>query len=453
MAKKRVIDESKLRRQEQFIQTWVNSGGIGTLEAVTAFGKTFTTILIIKKMLEKNPSRSFMIVVPSIQLKEQWINTLLNEKISPKNFYVTVINGATIHNQEFACTCLILDEVHLYLNGPIFSRIFELVKYKFILGLSATIDRNSIGYNLLRLKAPIIDTITQQEADLNGWVANYKEFVLTIQLDEMAREQLDQINSKFKTYFAKFNHDFDLAMKCKASKPLAYRFAIERGWKDGMSPQHPWSPQRIAFYSVMFNRAMLERKEFLYNYRPKVDLVREIVEKFNVKSIIFSESTKFADEVAEAIGSKAISYHSNLPTELRKVKNAKGATVEKKFGKDRLKKEAIQKFEDNRSKITVLSTAKALNQGTDLPSAQLAIVASYSSSELTSIQRRGRVIRKYVDKNGVEKKAVVVYFAIEGSQEETWLKKALANSKPIWTNSIDYIIEKAFTKDSFVEAD
>lgn len=447
------LDESKLKRQEQFINTWVKAGGKGTLEAVTAFGKTYTSVLIFKRMLAKNPNRTFVIVVPTIQLKEQWEFRIKESKLPQKHFKVFVINGLTVKQMRMSCTMLVLDEVHLYLNGPVFSTVFQIINYKFILGLSATIDRNADGYNILAARCPIIDTITQQEANANGWVATYKEFVLRIKLNEEQRAELDSINSQFKNYFSKFNFDFRLAMNCMSDRVLRTAYARERGWDVGMSQTHPWSPNKIAFYSVQFNRAMRLRKTFLYDIEQKKEAVKQLVEKFDSKAIVFSESTAFADDVAERIGDKAVAYHSNLETQMRRVKLKNGKTKLTKFGKTRLKKEAISKFEDGRSKITVLSTAKALNQGADLPSAQLGIIASYTSSALTSIQRRGRVIRKYFDKDGKEKKSVIVYFAVENSQEEVWLKKALVLSVPIWTDSIDYIYENAFSEDIFVQED
>lgn len=447
------LDESKLKRQEQFINTWINNKGTGTLEAVTAFGKTYTTILIFKRMLAKNPTRNFVIVVPTIQLKDQWEFRIKESKLPVGRFIVMVINGLTIKQSRIKCTMLVLDEVHLYLNGPIFSTVFNIVDYRFILGLSATIDRNGDGYNILRARCPVIDTITQQEANMNGWVAEYKEFVLRIKLGEEQREELELINNKFKTYFSKFNYDFRLAMNSMSDRALRMQFAREHGWEPGMSKTHPWSPDRIAFYSVQFNRSMMERKTFLFDISQKKEAVKNLTEMFATKTIIFSESTKFADDVVDMIGPSAVSYHSNLKTQLRKTKKKDGTYTMTKFGQGRLKKEALSRFEDNRSKITVLSTAKALNQGADLPSAQVAIIASYTSSALTSIQRRGRVIRKYTDKDGNSKKSVIVYLAVENSQEEIWLKKALVLSSPIWTDDIEYIYENAFSEDIFVQND
>lgn len=450
---KGAIDESKLRRQEQFIENWGNNKGVGTLEAVTAFGKTYTTILIMKRMLLKIPSRTFIIVVPTTSLKDQWESILLSEGINSRTALVYVINGLTIHNEKMKCSCLILDEIHLYLNGEIFSRVFDLIEYSFILGLSATIDKNSPGYNLLRVHCPIIDTITQQEAINNNWVAEYKEFVLSIDLTDEEKEEYNEIDKRFKSYFSKFNFDFNLAMICGREKVTAYTYAKSMGWNEDMSQTHPWSPKRIAFYSVQFNREMARRKEFLYNLPIKRKLCVELVNKLNLKTIIFSESTDFADELAKDIGSKAEAYHSNLKTQIRRVKNVKGVFTPRKFGKDRLKKEILANFEDLKHPTTVLVTAKALNQGTDLPSAQVGLIPSYNSSNLTSIQRRGRVIRKYVNSEGVEKKSLVIYMAVRGSQEESWLRKALQYSTPIWTDSIDYILANAFSTDVIIQDD
>lgn len=405
-------------------------------------------------MLTRNPKRTFVVIVPTIPLKDQWISKIIGMKLPINQFKVLVINGLTINQLKLSTTLLVLDEIHLYLNGPIFSQVFDLVERKFTLGLSATIDRESPGYNLIRLHCPIIDTITQQEAIENDWVADYKEFVLQLDLNPDERMELDSLNADHIKYFGKFQYDFKLAMGCLSDKGLKLRYAQQMGWTSSLGKFHPWSPDRIGFYSVMFNRSMQKRKAFLYDLPSKVEKVRELFEKFDkCKTIVFSESTKFADKVTEVTSPEGISYHSYIPTEIREVKNKKGETVQKKFGKKRLQTEILKKFEDGRYKLSLLSTAKALNQGQDLPSAKLGIIASYNSNSLTSIQRRGRVIRKYINKDGTEKRSVIIYFAVKDSQEEKWLKKALNMSSPLWTNSVDYIVENAFVEENYVQQD
>ena len=62
-------------------------------------------------------------------------------------------------------------------------RIFERVSYKFILGLTGTMERLDMRHLLLEKYAPICDRITIEEAENNGWVAPHREYVVMLDVD------------------------------------------------------------------------------------------------------------------------------------------------------------------------------------------------------------------------------------------------------------------------------
>ena len=70
--------------------------------------------------------------------------------------------------------------------------------------------------------------------------------------------------------------------------------------------------------------------------------------------------------------------------------------------------------------INVLCSTKALNQGFDVPDANMGIVCGLTSKSLPMIQRVGRLIRFQKDKTG---EIIILY--IKDSQEEKWLKSAI----------------------------
>lgn len=86
----------------------------------------------------------------------------------------------------------------------------------------------------------------------------------------------------------------------------------------------------------------------------------------------------------------------------------------------------------------VLSTAKALDQGADLPDLSMALILAATSKPLQSIQRMGRVLRK---KEG--KRAVIVEVYAKDTQDEKWLQKRQRKTprKAIhYVNDVDDII-------------
>ena len=61
-----------------------------------------------------------------------------------------------------------------------------------------------------------MDTVTLQEAQLNGWVANYKEYLVLIDVEDINLYQ--DYNKQFTKHFEFFNYDFNLAMSMLGPK-------------------------------------------------------------------------------------------------------------------------------------------------------------------------------------------------------------------------------------------
>jgi len=76
--------------------------------------------------------------------------------------------------------------------------------------------------------------------------------------------------------------------------------------------------------------------------------------------------------------------------------------------------------------IKVLCSTKALNQGLDIPDANMGIICGITSKSLPMIQRIGRLVRFQEDKTG---EIIILY--VKDSQEEKWLKNAVKNLKNI----------------------
>lgn len=88
--------------------------------------------------------------------------------------------------------------------------VFTSVKYKLILGLTATFERLDERHKLLEKYCPIVDTVTLQEAQLNGWVSQYNEYLVLIDVDDI--EVYKQYNKEFTEHFEFFNFDFNKAL-------------------------------------------------------------------------------------------------------------------------------------------------------------------------------------------------------------------------------------------------
>ena len=155
---------TRTERQLLAIKKWIKNKGKGTFEFVTSFGKTFTAITAINKVKTKYPNLRVIVVVPTTTLKDQWEEELVKNDLV-FNVEVYVINTIIKHSWE--CDMLIIDEYHRA-AAPQLVQLFDKVKYKLILGLTATFERLDGRHQLLSKYCPIIDVVTKEEAYING---------------------------------------------------------------------------------------------------------------------------------------------------------------------------------------------------------------------------------------------------------------------------------------------
>lgn len=161
------------------------------------------------------------------------------------------------------------------------------------------------------------------------------------------------------------------------------------------------------------------RKEILYNAVNKVKAVKTVHRLLNDQyGVIFSQSTLFADTISKVLGDSCLSYHSKISAKKRK--------------------ENLKLFCDGRTKVNVLSTARALDEGANLPRVTYAIIAAGTSKEKSQIQRLGRIIR-YED----GKSALLVRLYAKNTKDEQWLKTSQYKYNAVYINSPDEILDYA----------
>lgn len=389
-------------RQAYQVSEWITKHKArGYLLAATGFGKTRVAVNAILECNRRDANRTIHVVVPRTPLKNSWLgkdghiakNDLKNVQVFVRNTYVKL---------ERSCDLLIVDEVHGATNEDslVFRKIINETKYNWFLGLSATLEQHNINFlhsrNIFK-----IDEVTLQECKTNEWVSDFEVVNFGVDLNEEDKKYYDKLHKNFNKYFATFNHDFDIAMRCLVNKDFRTEHALTVGLEE----------KEVMVHAVQWNLNMRKRKSFLYNTYSKILIGKELT-KLNKKIICFSESVDFTQKLSEEIGSSAASYHS---------KN----TVAQN-------KKALKAFIDNEK--TVLCTAKSLDEGTDIPDADLALIFSRTSKQLQNVQRIGRVIRKQEDK-----KAFVVNLYTKNSQDEVWLKKASKGTKCLWLDDIEQL--------------
>jgi len=394
-------DSKKLESQLSFLNLWKANGARGSLVAVTGYGKTTVGVLAIQDMNQHHPERETHVIVPTIVLKKQWEEHI--QLWSLKNVEVFVINTYIRKNRY--THLLLLDELHRY-GSRTFSKVFSSTQFQFVLGLTATIERQDGNHLLIERYAPVLRTIGLNEALKQGYVSDFIVFNLGVELTTTEMEEYNEITRLFNHHFSMFGNDFNKVMN--ALKSRSYR-----GYLSSISGK---SAQDIQADAARFIQIMQKRKTFLNSLPSKLDTVREIFDKIDRKMIVFSETIGFADKVVECIGSESFAYHT-------------GSKNKKEM------KSHLNQFKSNQQ-FRLLSAVRSLEEGLDIPDLEVAILVSGNSTKRQYIQRIGRSLRAKPGKT-----AIIINIFINETKDENWLRaRQFANEiNVIRVNSVSQI--------------
>lgn len=342
--------------------------------------KTKLAIDIINLLVEKNSDISVLIVVPTEVLKEQWLEKLIENNLLG-NCEIEIINSAIKTSQ--VVDLLVIDEIH-GVPSEHFVKIFEVIKYKLLLGLTGTLERLDGKEEIIKKYAPVCDRVTIDEAEKNGWVSPLKEYVVMIKTD---LTEYNELNRKFTASFAFFNFDFSIAMKCVQDAFFRRRWCKENNvnYKEASAMTFEWM------------RCLRLRKQFVQSHPKKIEIARKIINARKDKKILTFSAT-IAD--AEKIGT--------------------GLVLHSKQSK-KLNEKILEKFKS--SETTQLHTSKACDVGVDIPGLEVGIILSVDSSKIRKGQRYGRLCRF-----SPGKKAELFTLIIAGTQEFGWWRNSKTSS-------------------------
>ena len=375
-------------RQAQSLRAWLQNKGRGCVEGCTGYGKTRIGLNAIEKVRTRYPDLSVIVVVPTDVLRNQWIK-LIDERGLGLNCKVVIINTAS--KQLDQCDLLILDEIHKFAADQ-FSHVFKTVKYKLILGLTATIERLDGKHELLKKYCPVVDTVTIEVAKANGWVSDFTEYQVIISAEDI--DNYREYNKEFIKHFEFFDFDFNKAMSMIGQAGLKNRLTYrDELCPNGSKEEKSKVLKDIMYHSMGFMHAMQNRKKFIHNHPQKIEVAREIIKhRADKKIITFSANTK----MAEAIG---VGYVYT--------------------GKEGKKKNRITIEEFEKLDKGVINSCKLAIEGFDCPGLSVGIVMGVDSSATKAIQSTGRVVRKEGSKY-----SEMFTLVMENTVEQEWFKKS-----------------------------
>jgi superfamily II DNA or RNA helicase len=363
-------------RQIAGLRKWRESNFCGIAEYPTGFGKTYTAIMAIQGMVPRAGITSCLVVVPTLELKSQWEVELKKHKLSFVK--VMVINSAVkhFHNVDM----LVLDEIHRY-AAESFRNIFHKVDSKYILGLTATLEREDGFHEVILEYLTVFDQISVDEALDNNWIAPYIVYNIPVNLSAEEQIEYNKANNAFRHFAAKLGHGAN---------------AFQNANNYLKSSDKALQGQAGAYYN-----AMRKRKNICQNNENKISATKQIIDIFPERNgLIFSATTEFAESLQNELGDICMTFHSKIKRKDQEL--------------------IVKRFKDKRTKIRFLSSVQALNEGFNVPDCSLAIIAGSTSTKRTFIQQLGRVVRKQPDKE-----AIIINLYTPGSQEEVWMRKRL----------------------------
>jgi superfamily II DNA or RNA helicase len=360
--------------QSEALQAWKKAQGRGVVVLPTGAGKTQVALMAID-----DRKRSTLVIAPTLDLVRQWHGVLSEAFGVPigvigggdydvQPITVSTYDSAYIHMERLGSRfgLLVFDECH-HLPGASYALAARLSLAPFRLGLTATPERtDGKDADLTSLVGPIV--YHKDIVELSGdYLAEYDTVRATVELSASERLEYDEARASY----VGFIRDQGISM----------------GRPDG------WSQFIIrASRSEEGRKAMAayqRQRELAFTAPAKLDYLQRLLFKHrNDRTLIFTQDNATCYQVSRTFLVPAITHHSKV--------------------KERT--DLLTKFANGH--YGVLVTSKVLNEGVDIPSANVAIILSGSGSVREHVQRLGRILRK-----SPEKRALLYELVTGGTSE------------------------------------
>lgn len=359
--------------QQRALDNWINAGLRGCVVLPTGSGKTLVGIKAIEKV-----NAASLVVVPTLDLMDQWTAVLSkyftssiarsaettstikkignlgggSEDIQPitVSTYDSAYLRAAFLGNRFKL--VVFDEVH-HLAALGYRTIAEQMAAPFRLGLTATIEReDSLHTDLPRLVGGIVFQVSPDVLAKQRHLAQYK----------VERRRVELLPDELAEYKASMQKYHECLNTLAGGSSGSSRYVISLEKLIMMSGRNPLAREALLARNRANNVAL--------NSNAKLEELKEIlVENQGVKTIIFTQHNNMVYEISNRFLIPFITY---------------------KTGKDE-RQDVLKGFKEGRYMAIV--TSKVLDEGVDVPDAELGIIVSGTGSAREFIQRLGRLLR------------------------------------------------------------
>ncbi len=343
--------------QRDALKAWDKAKRRGVVVLPTGSGKSYVAEMAIAQV-----ARSTLVVVPTIDLLNQWMWVLASafgrDRVGGvggglyeiNELTVTTYDSAYIHMPDFGDRfgLLVFDECH-HLPGPTYSQaaLTSIAPYR--LGLTATPERSDDGHEAFRdLIGPIV--YRRDIDEMAGlYLAGYETIRLKVQLSEDEREAYDLARETYLDFLRQHR----------------IRMSAADGWSQFIRIANRSRAGRAAW------GAWRQSKEIALRCEAKLELLGELLgQHAESPTIIFTNDNDTVYEISRRFLVPAITHQT-------------------KTGE---RQAILQGF--NEGKLRAVVTSRVLNEGVDMPAASVGIVLSGSGSVREHVQRLGRILRR-----------------------------------------------------------
>lgn len=410
------VNENKNKVQKEGLTAWRLNGYSGTLEMATGTGKSRCGVLAAKRFVENNPDAKILVLTPTRTIRDNaWKDEFKKwgqKKLFDKNVETECIQSAYKRSGEHF-DLVIADEIHNYIihDGTekySYYQFFENNTWNGLLGLSATIDdQQRVNLNAV---APVVYTINTSKALELGLISPFVIYNVPVELTAAEQKKYSGYDKQFEATFPIFQYDISILYRSMKDKDFYENLAKFHGYD--------YNDKFIRDAPFICHKAISGRKKLLSECEGKLKAVVKINKALRSSTgIVFGNTVDFADKVAGIIGDTCVVFHS-------------------KIGK-KAKEAALKKLQDGRTKVNLIATAKALNEGANIKRLTYGIVAAGTSKERDLVQRVGRAVRFEEGKQ-----ATIIQLYVPGTQDEKWLRKRQESFKVEWLSGVDELVNQ-----------
>jgi len=352
---KHLTEKTPRDYQEEALQAWEAANRRGLVVLPTGSGKTFVAELCIAAC-----KRSTLVVAPTIDLVNQWHRVLSEAFGQPigmlgggqhdiQPLTVSTYDSAYLHMDRYGNRfgLVIFDEVH-HLPSGAYAQAAEMCSAPFRLGLSATPERqDELHKDLTYLVGPEV----------------YRRGI---------REMSGEVLADYETHRIEVHLSGEEAQRYAEARGTYSHFIGSR--RIYMGGQNGWGRFLREAARSKAGRAALkahqESRRIMHQASAKMDALEDILARHpDSRILIFTNDNATVYQISRDFLIPCITHQTDA--------------------KER--RSTLECFGDGRYRV--IATSRVLNEGVDMPDADVGIVLSGTSTVREHVQRLGRILR------------------------------------------------------------